>query len=69
MAILGAGLPAGLNAQIVAAVLLFRLATWLVPIPLGLVSYLYWRDSTQVAPPRGLARRSRRPRGPRPDRS
>ncbi len=46
IAILGAGLPEALNTQIVAAVLLFRLATWLVPIPLGLVSYLYWRGST-----------------------
>jgi len=26
-------------------VILYRLATFLVPIPIGLVSYLYWRNS------------------------
>jgi uncharacterized membrane protein YbhN (UPF0104 family) len=44
-AILGFGLPASDQAAVLAAVLLYRLATFLVPIPIGLVSYLYWRKS------------------------
>lgn len=43
VAVLGAGLVASDQAQLVAAVLLFRCATWLLPIPIGLISYLYWR--------------------------
>jgi len=40
-----AGLTAagGEEAQVVAAVLVFRALTYLVPIPLGLLTYLYWR--------------------------
>lgn len=33
------------SAAVLAAVLLYRLATFLVPIPIGLVTYLYWRMS------------------------
>lgn len=43
IAVLGVGLDTSAQAELVAAVLLFRFATWLLPIPLGLVSYLYWR--------------------------
>ncbi|AYJ49218.1 lysylphosphatidylglycerol synthase transmembrane domain-containing protein [Rhodococcus sp. P1Y] len=45
IAVLGVGLDTTAQAQLVAAVLLFRFATWFLPIPLGLVSYLYWRLS------------------------
>ncbi len=38
--------PASAQAAVLAAVLLYRLATFLVPIPIGLVTYLYWRKST-----------------------
>jgi uncharacterized membrane protein YbhN (UPF0104 family) len=41
--VLGAGVPDSLDTQITAAVLLFRMATWLEPIPLGAMTYLYWR--------------------------
>ena len=42
VAVLGHGLPQSDEA----AVLLYRIATFLVPIPIGLVTYLYWRKST-----------------------
>lgn len=38
--------PESAQAAVLAAVLLYRLATFLVPIPIGLVTYLYWRRST-----------------------
>lgn len=38
--------PESASAAVLAAVLLYRLATFLVPIPIGLVTYLYWRKST-----------------------
>ncbi|MFL6152428.1 MAG: YbhN family protein [Ornithinibacter sp.] len=44
--VLGHGLPASDEAAVLAAVLLYRIATFLVPIPIGLVTYLYWRMST-----------------------
>jgi uncharacterized membrane protein YbhN (UPF0104 family) len=44
--VLGYGLPESDQAAVLAAVLLYRLATFLVPIPIGLVTYLYWRRST-----------------------
>jgi len=44
--VLGHGLPESQQAAVLAAVLLYRLATFLVPIPIGLVCYLYWRMST-----------------------
>nr|WP_296772528.1 lysylphosphatidylglycerol synthase transmembrane domain-containing protein [Rhodococcus sp. (in: high G+C Gram-positive bacteria)] len=43
IAVLGVGLATDAQAQLVAAVLLYRFATWFLPIPLGLVAYLYWR--------------------------
>jgi putative heme transporter len=43
IALLGVGVPPEYDTQIVAAVLLFRLATWLLPIPLGAGAYLFWR--------------------------
>ena len=44
--VLGHGLPESDQAAVLAAVLLYRIATFLVPIPIGLVTYLYWRKST-----------------------
>lgn len=44
--VLGYGLPESQQAAVLAAVLLYRIATFLVPIPIGLVTYLYWRRST-----------------------
>jgi uncharacterized membrane protein YbhN (UPF0104 family) len=36
---------ADLNAAIIAATLLFRVFTWLLPVPLGVASFLWWRAS------------------------
>jgi len=44
--LLGYGLPDSDHGAVVSAVLLYRLATFLLPIPIGLVTYLYWRRST-----------------------
>jgi putative heme transporter len=33
----------GAEAEVVAAVLIFRVLTFVLPIPLGLIAYLYWR--------------------------
>ena len=44
----------GDHAQVVGAVLLFRLLTYVVPIPFGLVTYVFWRRNTSwrnSAPP------------------
>ena len=51
-----AGLTAagGEEAQVVAAVLVFRALTYLLPIPFGLLTYLFWRRNTswrKSAPP------------------
>jgi putative heme transporter len=45
-AALGSGLPEAAKNQIAAGVLLFRALTWFVPIPLGLVAWLFWRSNT-----------------------
>ncbi|HEX2117816.1 MAG TPA: lysylphosphatidylglycerol synthase transmembrane domain-containing protein [Acidimicrobiales bacterium] len=54
------GLIAGLdsaggdNAEVVAAVLIFRALTYLLPIPLGLLTYMFWRRNSSwrdSAPP------------------
>ncbi len=45
VAVLGYGLPESDQVAVLAAVLLYRFATFLVPIPIGLVTYLYWRRS------------------------
>jgi uncharacterized membrane protein YbhN (UPF0104 family) len=34
------------SAQLLAAIVMFRMATWLLPIPLGAGTYLYWRHNT-----------------------
>ena len=47
VAVLGYGLPESDQTAVLAAVMLYRLATFLVPIPIGLVTYLYWRRSTK----------------------
>jgi putative heme transporter len=44
--VLGYGLPQSDQSAVIAAVILYRIATFLVPIPIGLVTYLYWRRST-----------------------
>lgn len=44
----------GDHSQVVGAVLLFRLLTYVVPIPFGLVTYIFWRRNTSwrdSAPP------------------
>ena len=46
VAVLGYGLPGSEQSAVLAAVLLYRIATFLVPIPIGLVAYMYWRRST-----------------------
>jgi uncharacterized protein (TIRG00374 family) len=45
-AALGSGLPDSTTNQIAAAVLLYRALTWLLPIPLGLVCWVFWRTNT-----------------------
>ncbi len=47
LAVLSAGLPDSYRGPILAAIVLYRIATWLLPIPIGAVSYLYWRNSTK----------------------
>ncbi len=47
-AALAVGVSSGTEAGIVAAVLVFRALTYVVPIPLGALSYLYWRRSRSV---------------------
>jgi uncharacterized membrane protein YbhN (UPF0104 family) len=51
-AVLIGGLVAagGAKAQVVAAVLIYRALTWLLPIPLGVGCYLWWRRQSRVAP-------------------
>lgn len=44
-AVLTIGLDDLLSAQVVAAILLFRAITYLLPIPLGVISYLAWRGN------------------------
>ena len=46
VSVLGHGLPGSDQAAVLAAVVLYRIATFLVPIPIGLLTYLYWRRST-----------------------
>ncbi len=42
-AVMTIGLDATTSAQVVAAILVFRAVTYLLPIPLGLISYFVWR--------------------------
>jgi uncharacterized protein (TIRG00374 family) len=43
IAVLGIGVPPDYDNQIFAAVIMFRMATWLLPIPIGAGAYLFWR--------------------------
>ena len=43
---LGSGLPDDTKNQIAAAVLLYRALTWLAPIPLGVLCWMFWRSNT-----------------------
>lgn len=45
VAVLSYTLPSSDQSAVLAAVILYRIATFLVPIPIGLVTYLYWRKS------------------------
>ena len=45
-AALGSGLPDGTKNQIAAAVLLYRGLTWLLPVPLGVGCWVFWRRRT-----------------------
>jgi putative heme transporter len=51
-AVLIGGLAAagGAKAEVVAAVLVYRALTWLLPIPLGVGTYLWWRRRSFAAP-------------------
>jgi uncharacterized membrane protein YbhN (UPF0104 family) len=44
--VLGYGLPTDQQSAVLSAIVLYRIATFLVPIPIGFVTYLYWRRST-----------------------
>lgn len=43
LAILGHDQPPAVQTQILSAIIAYRAATWLLPIPIGAVSYVYWR--------------------------
>jgi hypothetical protein len=54
-----AGLPSGVSsmvaaggdkAKVVAAVLVYRALTWLLPVPLGVGTYLWWRRRSITRP-------------------
>lgn len=45
MAVLSPGVPDSYDPNIVSAIFLYRGATWLLPIPIGSVSYLFWRKT------------------------
>jgi uncharacterized protein (TIRG00374 family) len=51
-AVLIGGLVAagGAKPEVVAAVLLYRALTWLLPVPLGVGTYLWWRRRSWTAP-------------------
>jgi putative heme transporter len=51
-AVLIGGLVAagGAKPQVVAAVLVYRALTWLLPIPVGVCTYLWWRRRSLVVP-------------------
>lgn len=44
-AVMTIGLDDITSAQVVAAILVFRAVTYLLPIPLGLISYVTWRGN------------------------
>jgi uncharacterized protein (TIRG00374 family) len=45
VAALSVGLPASLRAEVVAATLVFRALTYLLPIPLGIGAWIFWRQN------------------------
>lgn len=52
ISILTAVAGTGVNDEIAAAVFVFRLVTWLVPIPVGGISYTRWKARTaDLSPP------------------
>lgn len=57
---LTAGVDAATNAQIVAAVLVFRAITYFLPIPIGALAYVFWRRNRSW---RKSPRDRERPRG------
>ena len=69
VAVLGYGLPESDQPAVIAAVLLYRIATFLVPIPIGLVTYLYWRKSKAWRRPQDSRRIVAGRRFPPPQRS
>jgi uncharacterized protein (TIRG00374 family) len=59
-AALASGEPSGVANQAAAAVLLYRALTYLLPIPLGMGCYLYWRVSRRRHPEGDRRSRERR---------
>ncbi len=49
-AALGLGLESAAQAQVVAAVLAFRFITFVLPIPLGVAAYVFWRRNRSWRP-------------------
>jgi len=64
-AVLIGGLVAagGAKPEVVAAVLVYRALTWLLPIPIGVGCYLWWRRQSLTASPQDAqgAAQERRP--------
>jgi uncharacterized protein (TIRG00374 family) len=55
--ITGLSAAGGARAQVAAAVLIFRALTYVLPIPLGLLTYLFWRrNHSWRRPPNGAPR-------------
>jgi len=54
----------GDRGQVVAAVLVYRAATYLPPIPLGLAAYAFWRKGAKGRPERVAARLGKPAAGP-----
>jgi uncharacterized protein (TIRG00374 family) len=48
----------GAEAQVVAAVLVYRALTYLLPIPFGLAAYLRWKSRSESRKERAEARRA-----------
>jgi len=57
-AVLIGGLVAagGAKPEVVAAVLVYRALTWLLPIPIGVGCYLWWRRQFWATPAQGAQR-------------
>ena len=63
LGILGTAVPEAQDAQLTAAVVLYRMATWLLPTVLGVPAYLWWRYRRSWRAPvdDGAARGTARP--------